>query len=564
MGKLVRLGQGSDGEITVADHLRDTHMHILGISGQGKSYFIEQIVREDILNGHGVCVIDPHGELFENLSRWIVTKNIDTYRKVHLLDPSNPDWSFGWNPLAVEDGRSLSAKVETLVDAFEKVWGGGSFAQTPRLRKCLSAVLYALGHNKLSLAEARFFTRLQFRDVAKRLTANIDNEEYAALWKEFLYDMPDKMFLEYFDSTVSRLMVFLADDTIRTIVGQTDNVIDFKQAMDRGEIVLINLNKGSALTDESARLLGALICSDLYNAAFARDLKTAKERPFHLTIDECADFLTGSIVNSLDQTRKFGLHICLSHQRLAQLKKYGDDFFNAVMANAQLKVMFKAGDDDTAEVMAKHLFRREFNLEIPKEILSKPTVVDYDIYTLQSKSESRSGVTGSGKAEGSSSGMNAAISQLFNPDGDEIGGYTEFNSEASGNSQSSSNFSATGQSASMGESETLIPVLEVLPTATYSLDELVHLGMVTLLSLPKRMAYIASPELPARCFSTQTIRPALILDKGFRRALNAVRGQSEFSIPRQDAQDAILTRAQSILGKDAEPALVDPEDDGWG
>lgn len=562
MSRRAHLGQGVDGAIKIADHLRDTHMHILGISGQGKSYFIEQLVREDILNGHGVCVIDPHGELYENLSNWIIAKNIDTTRKVHLLDPSNPEWSFAWNPLCVDDGRPLSAKVETLVDAFEKVWGGGSFAQTPRLRKCLSAVLYALGHNMLSLTEARFLTRLQFKDVAKRLTATIENVEYRALWKEFLYDMPDKMFLEYFESTVSRLMVFLADETIRTIVGQTSQVLNFKDVMDRQEIVLINLQKGSALTDESARLLGALIASDLYNAAFARDVKTAKTKPFHLTIDECADFLTGSIVNSLDQTRKFGLHMCLSHQRLAQLQKYGDDFFNAVMANAQLKVMFKAGDDTTAEVMAKHLFRKEFNLEIPKEVLNKPTVVGYDITTLNARTSGSSKLSGSGSAEANSSGLSAGLSQFFDADGVEIGGFTALQSELDGQSQSQSNYSAQAMTSTESASEVLMPIIEVLPTSTYSLDELTHLGMVSLLSLPKRMAYIASPELPARCFHTQTIRTATP-GPDVVRALQSIHNRSIYSIPRIEAQEAIIARSNALSDDQPEAHLIE-DDDGWG
>jgi type IV secretory system conjugative DNA transfer VirD4/TraG family protein len=499
--------------------------------------------------------------MYDNLLTWIVENNIDQYRKVHLLNPSDDTWTFGWNPLCTNNGMSLTSRVNSMVDAFVKVWEGTSITQTPRLKKCLESVLYALAYNNLSLAEARFLTKLQYRDLAKILTKELGNVEYEDVWREFLYEYSDKTTLEFFESTVSRLLGFLGDPLIREIVGQTDNLLNFRECMDERHIVLVNLARGKNLTDESSQLLGALLTTDMYNTAFGRDKDFAKRTPFYVTIDECADYITDAIAKTLDQTRKFGVHIALSHQRLEQLRKHGDDLYNAVMANAQVKVIFKVGEEETAEILSRHMFRREFDLELPKHVLDKPVVVGYDIIWLHSESETSAHITGEGIGIGSSSGASAAHSQVFDEFGNSIGGYVEASNAMDGTSSSASSFESVSKAWGEGRSESLMPRLELMPTATYSLEELVHFGMVEVLSLPQRHAFIYSPGQKPQRFSTVNIKPSAILKRGVVRATTAINDQSTYLLTRQHAQDAIRFRAKSLMERfNMSPEFAEDDD----
>lgn len=559
---VITIGSCNGSKLKLYDDARSTHMHVLGISGQGKSYFLEQTIREDILNGHGVCVIDPHGEMYNNLLKWIIENNIDQYRNLHLLNPSDDTWTFGWNPLCTNNGMSLTSRVNTMVDAFVKVWSGTDISQTPRLKKCLSAVLYALAYNNLSLAEARLFTKLQYRDIAKSLTKDLGNVEYEDVWREFLYEYPEKTFLEYFESTVSRLIGFLGDPLIKEIVGQTENLINFRECMDERHIVLVNLARGKNLTDESSQLLGALITTDLYNTAFGRDQTYAKRTPFYVTIDECADYITDAIAKTLDQTRKFGMHISLSHQRLEQLRKHGDDLYNAVMANAQVKVIFKVGEEETAEIFSRHLFRKEFDLDLAKHVLDKPVVVGHKIIWLHSESKTIAHIQGAGTGSGSSSGLSAGHSQIYDEYGSSIGGYVEASNEMDGTSESVTAFKSISEAFGESRSEALMPIMEMMPTATYSLEELIHFGMVEVLSLPQRHAFIYSPGQKPQRFSTVSLKPTSMLERGVRRAANTINDHSKYSLTRHQAREAISLRALILTQSLELPEQFVEDDDG--
>lgn len=428
----------------------ETHMHVIGASGAGKSYFLEHIIRQKISKGHGVCLIDPHGEMYDNLVTWMSASGYMT-NEVHLINPSKSEFSVGFNPLAID--RNPSRCVVDMIEAIARVWGGGDTSDTPRLKKCLRAALYALAHHRLSLFEADIFTSTRHKDVRRRLLADLPIEEYQNEWAE-LETYSDREFREYFESTRSRLFEFLTAPAIKPIIGQTKNVLDFSTCMEKGHVVLVNLAESASFHKKEAQLLGALITGELYSCAKQRDVKWASSRPFYAVIDECAAFINNDIAASLDETRKFGLHFVLSHQRLQQLKEVSDNCYDAVMANAQAKVVFKINDDETAQVLCAQLFRTEFDLERPKDILNKPVAVGQEVIRLFSESEtesfSESETTSQsfGYTENSSNSKTTGESQ-FSPDEGDSSGTTESSNEteASGNSYSE-NSSETSSSTS--------------------------------------------------------------------------------------------------------------------
>lgn len=564
----VALARQDGKRIRVNDKARRTHMHVLGISGQGKSYFLEHLIRQDIIAGNGVCVIDPHGELYDNLVRWIASEGIETIRTIHLLDPASKTYSFGFNPLVVDNGTALEYRVDAMVDACVKVWGGQDITQTPRLAKCLSAVFHALAENRLSLAEARFLTNTQLKREARKLTRTIRNEEFRALWQEFIDGYSDKAFTEFFESTTSRLIRFVGNPIVREIVGQTENVIDFKRCMDEGHIVLVNLAPRGAISKSVSQLIGALIANDLYTTAFSRDVETAKAQPFYCYIDECAQYLTEDVVNALDETRKFGLQMVLSHQRIEQLRAYGDNFYNAVMANAQLKVVFKVGDDDTADILSRHLFRTTFDLEMPKHILDKPVTIGQELHWFESESRSVSSISGSGEGSGAGTGIGMALSQLHDSEGNPIGGYGMVDSASESNFLSSNRFHVTGETYSRGRSQGLVPIIEVLPTELYKIDELIHLGMVELRALPERTAWVCSPGEKPFKVTTLDIKPGALVADFIPDVVETINQRSAYVSTRKDVRDRIAMRAFAIEETAAGNRIVgedeDDEDDGLG
>lgn len=556
----IQLARANGDVVRLPNARRDRHMHVLGISGVGKSFFLEHLIRQDIIAGHGVCVIDPHGTLYDSLVQWIASERLERVRTIHLLNPSDETYTFGFNPLCMDNGTRLEFRVDAMVDACVKVWGGTELSDTPRLAKCLTAVFHALAANKLSLAEARFLTNTHHRVEANRLVRNIKNPEFRALWTELLTAYDERTFAEYFESTTSRLLPFVGKPVVREIVGQTDKLIDFRRAMDRGEIVLVNLRKGGQISASDAKLLGALITNDLYTTAFSRELKTAERRPFYFFVDECAQFITQDIVNALDETRKFGLHMVLSHQRINQLTEYGENFYNAVMAGAQLKVMFRAGDDETADIMSRHFFRTSFDLELPKRSMDKPFTVGHELAWFENRSTTHSFADGSGSGAASGTGINTGLSQLRDNNGNPIGGYVSIDSQSSTDLTSSNRFRAEASADSEGASQGLQPTIEFLPTELYKLDELIHLGMVELLSLPDRTAFVTAPGTEPFKIETIEVKAGPLLPKFLPRRVTAMNEASPAVSLRQDVRDRMEIRAFHI--ECHEPAVAD--EDGTG
>lgn len=525
---------------------RETHMHVIGASGSGKSYFLEHLIRRDIVAGRGVCVIDPHGELYDNLVNWMVRKDIRVHQ-LHLINLSDSDSAVGFNPLCLTD-RNPMRRASDMIAAFERVWGQ-DMSETPRLSKCLRMTLYPLAVHNLSLLEANAFTAYTNKHVRDPLLMGLPNtpegEAVRQEWFEFEeYDAKD--FRNYFESTRTRIFEFTSAPSIAPIIGQTENVLDFRHCMDNGHVVLVNLKTEKAVHEKEAQVFGALVAAEMFAAAKQRDVQAAKYRPFYAYIDECADYLNSDIARSLDQTRKFGLHYILSHQRLGQLRDAGAGIHDAVTVNAQTKVVFRLGDEETSEFFAKQLFRSSFDLEMPKESMNKPVAVGQELIELYSEAESsavaETTMSSSGAGESSSSGESVFVPLDLSERGmtESAGlGTSSFSGSASGSSQS--------QSHVHGRHQSLRTIYEIMPTALYSIDEQVHLAMVAIQDLPPRNAIVKlSGMRPVRMGTidvTQSEALSVQLDM-FKRFAHE---RSYYSLPVERVKEKIRERRELIF-----------------
>lgn len=572
------LGTMSKGrELSLTDEERSRHIHIVGASGTGKSKLLEAMIRQDLLAGHlsgrGLCLIDPHGTLADAIIEWCAAMKIDKYRRIHIIDPKNRDWVPGFNPLRFDGVLDLNARVDAMVATCAEVWGGEDINQTPLLTTCLQIVFYALAAHGLTLVEAIELTSsTDPYAIRQRLTGTLPDPVFESFWRDF-NKLSTKEFEERFSSTRRRLLRFLGAPSIRRIVGQRQRTLDFRRVMDEGDVVIVNLAARGSLSEENARLLGAMITSELRLAAMSRDASVARDHPFSLYIDECYDYLTGDVEAMLDQTRKFGLHVILAHQRLAQLRKRSEAIYNGVMAGGQTKIVFGGMNDEDAEIMAKEVYRSSFKLERPKRALDKPVVVDEIPYWLDSESWTTSDSTttsDSSTASGSDTSNWSSITNTssvagdsFGPDDDNVRGSTL--SEGTGSSEgiggsSSEGWARTsgeartsGASESHGRSQTMRPVRVIMTTAVHSLDEELHLAIVKLRELPNQAAIVKRRGRPPVRIKPATVKPALAWEELTDQFIDTTRAASPYisSAPQADAE--IAMRFDTLRAKETKP-----------
>ncbi len=462
------LGNTGGRRIYLPHHHRQYHTHVIGAPGQGKSKFLEHMIRHDILAGHGLCLIDPHGSLYDDLVDWLAAIRLLDSPKVLLFEPDETlPHTFGFNPLNF-DGLApgdVADSIERMMNATAAAWGGEDQTQTPRLSRCLRLVLHTLWENQLTLAEAKLLCMKS--PVQEYLASQVKDPERAFDW-EYYNTLPQREYVQIFESTLNRLDAFSRHPLIRAMVSQTERVLEFRDCMDSGAVLLVNLAK--LRNDENRRVIGTLLVNDIYSKGLQR--KANESRPFFLYIDECYYCLNEDIERISIGLRKFGVWMTLAHHTLAQLRKAGESVYSSVMMIPN-KVVFGGLEEEDAETMVPKLFLDQLNFEEPKHILDKPTVVGYGKRALYSYSHSHS--------SGYSSGSSTSHGETTAADAELV---SQIVSELDSSSYSGS------EAYSETRSETYVPELEVLPTAVYSPQEQIFRAMVTLIHQPTQYAVV--------------------------------------------------------------------------
>lgn len=523
------------------------HLHLLGATGTGKSKAIEHQIKQHIVNGNGVCLIDPDGQLCNAIVKWCAHWDIDKRRTIHIINPEIEGWTVGFNPLRLEDGDEPIRRVRAAVEACTQVWGSEDLNAKPRLRKCLTAVFYALAFNHLTLAEStKLATFIDEMGIRKFLTHALQNKVYRDVWGEYnaLERMQD--WDTHFESTMNRVTALVENPSVYTMLGAGSGGIDFRKVMDNDEIVLVNLSIGDVLSAEDARIIGTMITNDLFSLARTRDEATAKAHPFFLYIDECHDFLTDDIVGMLDRTRKFGLHAALAHQRLDQLRDAGKNIYSGVMGSARNKMLFALEFDEDAEVMSRQIFRAEFDLEQEKTKLNKPTVVGFEIDWLESQSSSGTESWGESSGMGSSIGGTFATVDVLDGDGN-IVGQTTMASETTGSSEIGAKSEGGSRSAAQGRHQALRPVLEELPTALKSLEEVAHEAIVKIRELPRATAIVKPIGKKSALVSVPFVDNSAASATTVEAFMNRVLENSPYSLPVAEVTATIEARHEALV-----------------
>jgi hypothetical protein len=558
-GRLIALGRTKEGKTVFIDpKTRTMHLHIIGSTGEGKSKFIEHLVREDILNNNGLCLIDPHGYLYNDIVRWCETKHFLGRKKIILFDPGEEEWTFGFNPMRVSS-PDVAFHVDGMVKACAQVWGGEDTDRTPLLKRCLRILFHALAEKQLSLLEAHYLIDPVDQETRRYLTRDIKDMIIQKQW-DYFNALQGRQFYEEFGSTINRMMEFLSSPTIRAIIGQTEQTLNFRKIMDEGCILLVNLAPKGIISDDNARLLGSLIVNDLFMNCRGRP---EGSRPFYLYIDECGLFINDDVRRILDEGRKFGLHLILAHQTLAQLKEAGENIYHSVMTNAKTKVIFGGLNTEEAEVLAKQVFLGELDLEEAKEVLNKSVVVGYIKTWLQNYSKSRSESTTSGGSRSESRGVSTGSSgstgesEAISSANDErittrSSGSGHSYAVSSGETETESWSHTESESESEGWSEALIPELEEMPTQVYSLEEQVYRAMSLMVNQPMQHALIKLPKKKTQMVKTPTIEPGYAREERVERFKTECYRVTDFVKPKQEVERQLEQRQLALTRKAGE------------
>ncbi|MEK9180013.1 MAG: DUF87 domain-containing protein, partial [Patescibacteria group bacterium] len=336
--------------IYITEDDRRRHVYVVGQTGTGKSTLLANMFIEDVRNGKGVAIIDPHGDLVNNALGFLPKERLED---LIYFDPGDLERPLGLNMLDFNPSRPEEKTfiVNEMQSIFNKLFSqetmGPMFEQY--MRNALLLLMEDMPNEPATLIEVpRVFTDPEWR---KKKLARITNPVVIDFWeKEAVKAGGEASLANMTPYITSKFNNFIANDYMRPIIGQTKSAFNFREAMDQGKILLINLSKGR-LGDINANLLGMIASGKLLMAALSRvDVpEVEKRRDFYLYIDEFQNFTTDSISTILSEARKYKLNLTVAHQFIAQLTEKIRD---AIFGNVGSEIVFRVGVQD-AEFLAK-------------------------------------------------------------------------------------------------------------------------------------------------------------------------------------------------------------------
>jgi len=313
---------------------RQAHMHVIGASGSGKSKFMEQMMRGDLDNRQGFCLIDPHGTLYQSVLDYAAHKVLD--RDIVLLDLSRPDQIIGFNPFRREKAGDLSVQVERRIRATLHAWGVPNADQTPTLERTLRLVFTTILELELPFHQARHLLNFESSEIRERLIDRLESKLVQEEWRELL-GLKSKEWRAELLSAKNRLFRLLTSTTLTRFFNAAGGGIDLAEIIDQGKILLVNLSSSDDLSEGSSRVFGALLVNEFFEVASRRRAAPGRTlKPYYLYMDEFQTFVGLDVTAMLDQVRKFKLFAILAHQRFGQLD---DDLRDAVLTNCRIKTV---------------------------------------------------------------------------------------------------------------------------------------------------------------------------------------------------------------------------------
>lgn len=321
---------------------RRRHIYVIGKTGSGKTTALQNMAIQDIQNGEGLAVVDPHGDFATTLLDYVPLHRMND---VIYFDPADADFPIAFNILETvppDDPRFQQEKnlvSSGLVGVFKKLWAD---SWGPRLEYILRNVILALldspGNTLLGIMRI-----LVDKDFRKIIVDQVRDPVVKSFWVDEFAQYNERFRSEAISPIQNKVGQFLSSSTIRNIVGQPTSTIDLREVMDQGKVFIMNLSKGK-IGEDNAALLGAMMITKIQLAAMDRArLSEGERRDFHLYVDEFQNFATDSFATILSEARKYRLNILMAHQYITQMSEPVRD---AVFGNVGTIACFRVGAFD--------------------------------------------------------------------------------------------------------------------------------------------------------------------------------------------------------------------------
>jgi len=329
---------------------RRRHVYIVGKTGMGKTVLLENMAIQDIKDGKGVCIVDPHGEAAEKILDFIPADRIND---VIYFNPADLNYPIPFNVMEKVDPEYRHLVASGLMEVFKKIWPD---VWSARMEYILSNSILALleDPNSTLLGVNRMLADPEYR---KQIVAKVKDPMVKSFWDNEFARYTQRYEVEATAAIQNKIGQLISNPLIRNIIGQVKSRLNMREMMDDGKILIANLSKGK-IGEENSRLLGALLVTKLQLAAMSRvNIPEKQRKDFFLYVDEFQNFATEAFANILSEARKYRLSLVLANQYMAQLEEMtalgrSTKVRDAVFGNVGTFIVFRVGAED-AEYLEK-------------------------------------------------------------------------------------------------------------------------------------------------------------------------------------------------------------------
>ena len=322
---------------------RRRHLYIIGKSGVGKSKLLELLLRQDIAHGHGLCLLDPHGDVIEEMLSFVPEDRIED---VCIINPADFEFPVSFNPLANVDPAFKHQLAQGLIEVLAKQFGAN---WTPRLEHVFRFTTLALLDYPYATMRG-MISMLTDRNYRQKVVEYIQDDMVKRFWAIEFADWSEKFDTDAIIPLVNKLGQFLADPMLRNIFGQTGNKVRLEDLMQQKKIIFINLSKGR-IGEENSSFFGSMFITKIKQAGMARAALPEDQRDdFYVYADEFQNLVTDTFENLMSEARKYGLCLTMAHQYIGQLLPKVQA---AVLGNVGSMITFRVGGEDAIRLEAE-------------------------------------------------------------------------------------------------------------------------------------------------------------------------------------------------------------------
>lgn len=345
--------RGTEKKIFLSDDDRRRHMYIIGKTGTGKSEFLKEMILQDIINGKGVCAIDPHGEFVEDLLQLIPPERAED---VIYFNPSDTERPMAMNMMEANSEEEKHFVASSVIGLMYKLYDphktgiiGPRFEHA--IRNAMLTIMSKPGGTFIEMV--RLLTDAKF---VEDMLPYVKDPIVRRYWTDQIAQTSDFHKSEVLDYIVSKFGRFITNKTMRNIIGQSQSSFNVRQIMDEQKILLVNLSKGK-LGEEDAKFLGLILVPKILTAAMSRqNIPLDQRKDFYLYVDEFQNYATEDFAVILSEARKYRLNLIVANQFVSQIE---EDVKNAVFGNVGTMIAFRVGVPDAN--FLQHEFAPVFN-----------------------------------------------------------------------------------------------------------------------------------------------------------------------------------------------------------